>query len=256
MTSTSKSQTEHQHDDLTAIKGIKAARQQWFRETFNVHTFSDLAALSIDEIETRLKAEKQIPSRSKIEGWLAEAQYFAENPTVIANLKNSDTHKDEGWKPFASFVVEFQEREVDGQLIQQTLVHHVEADKTHTWPHVEQHELCTWVIGQLGNHNHLVSTAPHEETKNEPSITDVQSSYIFPTIPTQANTSGFSPRLQQLLQRGNTLSRRPEQSKIKIAAPVQKPSYVQPDSNVPSQIGFSEGLQRALDKAQRLSTKK
>ena len=43
-------------DDLTAIMGIGQARQIWFRETLNVQTYRDLAALSIDEIDSRLKA--------------------------------------------------------------------------------------------------------------------------------------------------------------------------------------------------------
>ncbi|MCK4471724.1 MAG: hypothetical protein KAW49_08045, partial [Anaerolineae bacterium] len=64
-------------EDLTVIKGIGPARQQWLRESFNVRTYGDLAVLSADEIESRLKAEGRIASRSEIEQWIARAQELA-----------------------------------------------------------------------------------------------------------------------------------------------------------------------------------
>ena len=60
-------------DDLTMIKGIGPARQRWLKESLDVRTFGDLAALSADEIESRLKADRQIASRETIEAWIAQA---------------------------------------------------------------------------------------------------------------------------------------------------------------------------------------
>lgn len=69
--------SKKEYDTLTSIKGISRARQQWLRESFNVRTFADLAALSPDEIESRLKAEGRNATRSDVEEWIAQAQAYA-----------------------------------------------------------------------------------------------------------------------------------------------------------------------------------
>lgn len=126
-------------NDLTVIRGIGLARQRWLSESFNVRTFRDLAALSAEEIESRLKAEGQIASRSEIEQWIARAQELA------AAAGEGD------WKPFASFVVEFQAREVEGRAEERrTAIHYMEADKSETWPGIESDQLCQWMLDQVG----------------------------------------------------------------------------------------------------------
>jgi hypothetical protein len=56
-----------------------------------------------------------------------------------------------GWKPFASFVVEFQAREVEGRTEERrTTVHYMEADKGKTWSGTEGERLCQWMLSQLG----------------------------------------------------------------------------------------------------------
>ena len=42
-------------EDLTVISGIGKARQEWLRKTFHVRTLLDLAKLSADDIEAKLK---------------------------------------------------------------------------------------------------------------------------------------------------------------------------------------------------------
>lgn len=64
-------------DDLTKINGIGPVRQEWLRESLDVYTFRDLAVLSVDEIESRLKTEGKIISRSEIEAWIDQAQELA-----------------------------------------------------------------------------------------------------------------------------------------------------------------------------------
>jgi hypothetical protein len=64
-------------DDLTAIANIKETRQDWLRKTLNVQTYRDLATLSVDEIEARLKADGKIASRSMIQGWIDKAKELA-----------------------------------------------------------------------------------------------------------------------------------------------------------------------------------
>lgn len=141
--------SEKAYDDLTVIRGIGPARQRWLRESLNVRTYQDLATLSVDEIESRLKADGKIPSRRRIEVWLVEVQELATGDEKVAKEANSPTRED-GWKPFASFVVEFQTREVEGQAGERrTKVHHMEEDTGTYWPGIESRKLCQWMLDQI-----------------------------------------------------------------------------------------------------------
>jgi len=165
-------------DDLTAIKGIGSARQQWLRESLNIRTFQDLAARSVDEIESRLKAAGQIASRSKIAHWIVQAQRLATaEPAPQTRMRPADSkvrvinsppgEKGNGWRPFASFVVEFQTRQVEGRAAeQQTAIHYMEADRGETWPGIEARQLCQWMLDQIGER-----AIPRSEPDKAPSVT-------------------------------------------------------------------------------------
>ena len=146
-------------EDLTVIKSIGPARQQWLRESFNVRTYGDLAVLSADEIESRLKAEGRIASRSEIEQWIAPAQELA-----------AGTGEGE-WQPFASFVVEFQAREVKGRAEEQRIaVSHMPV-KDGTWQEdkrtepivIEGERLYQWMQNQVGERMLQVPESPEEK---------------------------------------------------------------------------------------------
>jgi predicted flap endonuclease-1-like 5' DNA nuclease len=141
-----------EYDDLKKLKGIGPAREQWLRDTFHVRTFHDLASLSADEIELQLKAEGKVVTLSTIETWIAEAAHLASQaehpePQTAEEVRPAAR---EGWKPFASFVVEFQERETETGTVQQTVIHHMEADQSETWSGVEYGAISGWIAGQLG----------------------------------------------------------------------------------------------------------
>ena len=54
------------------------------------------------------------------------------------------------WKPFASFVVEFQMRTLDGQKPEQrTKVHHIETDTCAHWSGIENRQICQWMLDQV-----------------------------------------------------------------------------------------------------------
>jgi hypothetical protein len=160
-----------QLDDLTVIKGIGPTRQEWLRKSFNIRTYDDLAALSPDELETQLKAEGRIASRSELEAWLNQAHRLADQanstpstatsltttPAVTeATLADTTNH----WQAFASYVVEFQTRPVEdaapAPLEYRTAVHHMEADIGKSWPGINTTDLCAWMLAQ-------VSVPPEEE---------------------------------------------------------------------------------------------
>jgi len=143
-------------DDLTLIKGIGQTRQDWLHDKLNVYTYHDLATLSADDMEAELKADNQIVSHSKIEGWIEQARRLAgaSSPQIHTLVK------EKGWQPFASFVIEFQEHEDEGQeKNQRTCVHHVEADQTRTWAGIEHRELCQWMVSQLGDKVSISATS-------------------------------------------------------------------------------------------------
>jgi hypothetical protein len=142
-----------EYDDLKKLKGIGPARDQWLRDTFHVRTFHDLASLSADEIDLQLKAEGKVVTLSTIETWVAEAARLASQaehgePQTAEEMRPAAR---EGWKPFASFVVEFQERETETGTVQQTVVHHMEADQSETWPGVAYGAISGWIAEQLGD---------------------------------------------------------------------------------------------------------
>jgi hypothetical protein len=147
-------------DDLTAIKGIGPARQRWLKESLNVHSYRDLAALPADEMESQLKADGQVISRGEIDSWVAQARELAlaaDPPAKGVELADTKVGRKVGsparereWQPFASFVVEFQAREPKGRAVERrTMVHHMEADRSETWPGIEGKRLCRWILGQL-----------------------------------------------------------------------------------------------------------
>jgi hypothetical protein len=167
---------DNSHDDLTAIKGIGLARQKWFGDALGVYTYEQLAALLVDEVEAKLKSDGKIPSRSEIETWISQAQTLATEAAkkapgepllgedgVKAEL-NDESSLDlavpeanetvtlagtETWKPFASFVVEYQSRVGTDQTIERrTVVHYMEADINATWPEFEKDQLCQWMERQ------------------------------------------------------------------------------------------------------------
>jgi hypothetical protein len=149
-------------DDLTIIPGIGPARQKWLRNTFHIHTYQDLAVLSAEQIQTRLKEAGQIASLAAIRAWLVKAEELAASVPGSPGDENESLEerlipgirslvRENGWKPFASFVVEFQSHQGKASLEnQRTAVHYMEADTGMTWPGIETSKLCQWMSNQVG----------------------------------------------------------------------------------------------------------
>lgn len=99
-------------DDLTRIKGIGLVKQKWLRELFNIHTFQDLAKLSVDEVETRLKTQGHAVSKSEIEGWIAQSQALATADLSSQQFVDSSDKKEEH-----SSILPTQEDELSQQVM-------------------------------------------------------------------------------------------------------------------------------------------
>ena len=144
--------------DLSGISGIGQARARWLEDAMGVRTLRDLAALSPEDVERRLKrARGNKPPRSTIDAWVAEAKaHLADDgsevePSVPARTKS---RRAETWKPVASFVVEFQSRigsEASDTPVarRRTAAHHVEEDRDEAWPGWDFGALGRWMAAQL-----------------------------------------------------------------------------------------------------------
>jgi len=187
-------------DDLTTIKGIGNATASSLRK-LEVHSFGDLAALSVDEVEAGLKRStgRTIP-RKQIKGWLVQARELARDAAPAPQPEQrSDAQPAAGksrpsgrskWKPFATFVVEFQSRRGGDRAEQKrTVCQQDETAKERKWPGIEGRHLAEWMLEQIGEgmpeefKETAVVTIPRAEpstTKEEPPavVTDDESSPV------------------------------------------------------------------------------
>ncbi|MGH9837925.1 MAG: hypothetical protein ACREEM_03990 [Blastocatellia bacterium] len=165
-------------DDLTVIKGIGEALEQWLRESLKVHTFADLAALSALEVESRARREGRALSLSKIEQILAQARELAgasqsavpgsgKPPKAKAEEVSAAPEKENEWKEFASFVVCFDRKVVGGKeekrttIERRTAIQHMETGEQASWSGVEAGQACQWMRERLSEKARL---APEEES--------------------------------------------------------------------------------------------
>jgi hypothetical protein len=182
--------SNEEYDDLRRIKFIKEATEQWLRDRLQVRTYRDLAKLSVDEIEQQRKADgKSVPSRSNIEAFIAEAAVLAdeaeeeeeeeeekEKEEAVAEVaapaepvasEPADSPKKDGdWKDYASFMVYFEAREVEGKEEKRIKVHHLEKDKSKEFPGITPDHFL-WMLEQAGES--LTALKVPEPEKWEPS---------------------------------------------------------------------------------------
>jgi hypothetical protein len=173
-------------EDLTRIKGIGPVKQQWLRELLQIHTFRDLSSFSVDEIESKLRVQGHITSKSEIEQWIVQAEKLAtaeqslqefvessdsevEEPSCLPVQESESCHQvmasvdtETGenslsstvpgeWQSFASFRIEFQSRQIKGQVEEQRIiVHYLEANQFQTWSDLESDRLQQWMLDRIG----------------------------------------------------------------------------------------------------------
>ncbi|NDJ77616.1 MAG: hypothetical protein GYB65_15300 [Chloroflexi bacterium] len=189
------------HDDLTAIKGIGQARQEWLRQALDIHTYQDLAALAPEALEAQLKDSGKVVSRSDIEMWIEQAQHLA------AAQPAEDSVPTEDWKPFASFVIEFQRRETAQGIDRRTRVHYMEADHDMTWPEIAPSEPYQWIMDQLGVEappSHMISesTEYEEQEPAAPSPVEIPEPVLPPAQPPRPSEAPhplFSAEMREVL---------------------------------------------------------
>ena len=151
------------YDDLTKIKYIGPKLQSWLREKLNVQTYSDLANLSTGRIQMQLKADKKSVVNYKLEIWLEEAKELASSESVVEEPNefcNSQHHNKlrkgndkktnaSDWREYASFMVYFEAREVNGKQEKHIKVSYLEGDKSKVWKELTA-EHFLWMLNQAG----------------------------------------------------------------------------------------------------------
>ena len=169
-------------DDLTAIQGIGQARKRWLKESLQIDTYEHLAAQSPSELEARLKSEGQTVSRAAIEAWIAGAHELAAASSSrpaeglgASREERAESASDRNWRPFASFVVEFQRLENEGDINggqlpthYRTAIHHVEADDNDAWLGIDLGQLSQWMLKRAEYGEHEKSTEDFEAERREP----------------------------------------------------------------------------------------
>ncbi|HEY9605816.1 MAG TPA: hypothetical protein V6C85_29695, partial [Allocoleopsis sp.] len=193
------------YEDLTKIRGIGSIKQKWLRELLHIYTFQDLASLSVTEIESKLRAEGHITSKSEIEGWIVQAQTLAASEQLSRQfMESSDTRVEESvhfptqenestqpvlasadiaieesllplteqseWQSFASFKVEFQSRKREGHAEEQRIiVHDLKANTFQVWSEIQSNQIQQWMLDRVTEDIQQASEA--ENTFAAPPVT-------------------------------------------------------------------------------------
>jgi hypothetical protein len=140
---------EEQRDDLTRIRGIGPVKQQWLRTSLNVCTFRDLASLSIEEIESRLRADGQTTSRNAIANWIDRARELA-GDFPEEESKAVRPPEESQWQSFGTFQIEFQSRQIPGKPEEsRTVVRHLDTEQSRILHGIETEQLQSWMLEQM-----------------------------------------------------------------------------------------------------------
>lgn len=175
------SKNDREYDDLTVIKYIGPKLQAWLREKLGVRTYRDLSALSVEQIQTQLSVDKKSVAKFKIETWIEQAKELAlqaeeedEALPIVVESAGSGAGRQPGaakragdWKEYASFMVYFESRELNGEQEKRIKVSHLEEDKSDVWPNLTA-EHFLWMLDQAGEGSFPDAPQPVKGEQTEP----------------------------------------------------------------------------------------
>jgi hypothetical protein len=133
----------NEFNEFARIQGLGPAMQRWLRESFNIHTVTDLANLPISRVLFQLEDEGKAFAHDQIEWWVRQARLFVAEQT--------------SWQTFATFVVSLQSRQVGGQTEQRTTAYFLETDQKKIWSGIECNGVYELILDQL---KHLFQLEP------------------------------------------------------------------------------------------------
>lgn len=219
-------------DDLTAIKGIGDSLKQWLRESFKVHTFAEIAALSAHEVGARAKQDGRFLPLSKIEQILAQARehtYISLLP-ASESRRRPNSKKESDWKEFASFVVNFERKVVRGKekkrtkVERRTAIHHMETGEQESWSGVDAEQAGRWMLHRLSENGEIERSAKRKaKTKShiviQPADSNWQSS--LPTAPATTTQTSVD------ILRSSEPDDKAPKVEIATAQPATQPALIQ-----------------------------
>ncbi len=147
-------------DDLTAIKGIGEARQNWLREVLEVGTYRDLAALPGGEAVAALKAAGHRVTLPEMEAWIEAAGALVADPPAdpekremgrpAASAEAKSRPGGGEWRSIAEFIVDFQQQTMaGGEILRRTKVHRMADGKENIWREFAAGEMEQWMAAHL-----------------------------------------------------------------------------------------------------------
>lgn len=173
-------------NELTNIRGIGTTRKQWLN-ALGIYTIADLAQFSADDIESRLKGEGRSLPRNELEEWISQAQaktFASPSNSPLHNgsldrggvrtnnnvqeVDGSDqdmSHQDGSdhcvnttnvradhvvdWNSLASFRIDYQTRQAEGQPERQTTIHYLDTGTTAQWAGFDTSRIQPWIQEQV-----------------------------------------------------------------------------------------------------------
>lgn len=173
--------SDKEHQVLTRIKGIGPVKQRWLKDSLKISTIRDLATCSVEQIESRLKAQGQTFSRSEIKSWIEQAQKLIDSepsaqeilelPQLTSDSKLlqlpeevTKVEDNNQWSSFASFKIDFQSRKLDEKIENRTIIHHLEANQHKIWHDIKPEQLEQWMREQMQG------AIPQSESQNNLSV--------------------------------------------------------------------------------------
>ena len=167
-------------DNLEAIKGIGPDVREWLAETFDIHTFAALADLSEEELIDQIKADnkpsvwarwaKDWPKEAAIKAAEIEAKKMEvrqpgpASSTESSSAKSNSPASKDGWETVALYFVEFQSRQLAGELteMQTKVVFEGPGPQVQeTLPDMKQDRICGWIFDHFGR---ILKARPATET--------------------------------------------------------------------------------------------
>lgn len=167
-----------EYDNLIVIKYIGPKMQSWLREKLQVHTYHDLANLSVDQIQSQLLVDKKTVATSNVEAWIQQAKELALESKAEDNAMPPEPvesgasdrvdmpKKAKDWEEYASFMVYFEAREINGKREKRVKVFHIEADKSKVWPELTA-EHFVWMLDQAGEGPFPITSQQLSEEQSE-----------------------------------------------------------------------------------------
>ncbi|MEM1255447.1 MAG: hypothetical protein AAGI69_23670 [Cyanobacteria bacterium P01_H01_bin.21] len=181
----------HNHEPLTDLEGIDAARQQWLYAV-EIYTFAELANAAADDIASQMSEAGHTVTADEIQQWIDQSVAFVDNsPQTVQDVNEQDSEtldsessevndsepepaavssssgeqtadvlQDTDWTSLTSFSVSYQTCQVAGKTEARFQIQQAQTDVTQAWASDEIEQLPAWLLEQINALPKPVQEAP------------------------------------------------------------------------------------------------